>query len=366
MIVLKTVRYLMKCDIVKFNNLLSPPQMILFLIVLLCTSTLGVNAQEMPRALIITGNGNVPDHKREYPPWVHEFQNDIVVEILKETVKIDVTEDLSVLHADRLAKYDLVISNSLFLTPTKEQLHALHQFVAGGKSYFTLHCGILSLLNWDEYERFIGGIFIGGPSSVPSSFKVVTDNVELWGYKYRFREYSEHPVSKVVDDFVIQDELYHFQPSITDFHVLARAENLPVMWWHPVGKGKVMSLTLGHDEIAKNNQGYQQLLINGVRWLTGIPLIQAVNPKPFSNRKLNYENFISLNAVTNSKDGERLSFWIAENSNSQLYNVTSRVDGALDLKLSGRPGKGKFSVGAKTANGFNSTKGFDITVVEDG
>src|SRR5687768_14428995 len=125
MIVLKTVRYLMKCDIIKFNSLLSSPHVILFLIVVLCASMLGVNAQEMPRALIITGNGNVPNHKREYPPWVHEFQNDIVVEILKGTVKVDVTEDLSALQSDRLAKYDLVISNSLFLTPTQEQLHAL-------------------------------------------------------------------------------------------------------------------------------------------------------------------------------------------------------------------------------------------------
>jgi type 1 glutamine amidotransferase len=355
----------MKREVIKFSKMLFPPAIILVLILLFVTTVDG-NGQKMPRALIITGNGNVPQHKKEYPPWIHDFQNDMVTEILKETVQIDVTEDLSILQSDRLANYDVVISNSIFLTPSKEQLHALHQFVAEGKSYLTLHCGILSMLNWDEYERFIGGIFIGGPSSVPARFKVVTENIELWGYKYPFREYSEHPVSNVVDDFVIQDELYHFQPSIPDFHVLARAENLPVMWWHPVGKGKVMSLTLGHDEVAKSTPGYQQLLVNGVRWLTGIPLIQAVSPKPFSNRKLTYENFILLRAATNSNDVDPASFSIKENADPQLYNVTATRNGSLQLKLSGKTGKGKFSIEAKSTKGFSSTKKFDIHVMKDG
>ncbi len=322
--------------------------------------------QAMPKVLILTGNGNVPQHKREYPPWVHEFQNDIVVKILGKDFIVDVTEDLDVLQPDHLAQYDVIISNSIFLTPSKDQLNALYNFVSAGKSYLTLHCGILSLLNWDQYERFIGGIFIGGPSSVPQSFKVVTDNIEFWGYEYQFRKSSVHPVSRVVDDFTTTDELYHFQPSTPDFHVLARAENLPVMWWHPVGKGKVMSLTLGHDEAAKNSPGYQHLLLNGVRWLTGIPLIQAVSPKPFSNRQLAYKNSISLNAVTQSDSTDPLTFWIEKNANPELFKVSTTDKGGVDIMFLGRQGKGKISVGAKTKAGFSSTKNFDITILDDG
>jgi type 1 glutamine amidotransferase len=356
----------MKIEVEKLRELVFVLSMIQLVTTLTFMPSREAISQNLPSVLILTGNGNIPEHKREYPPWIHDFQNDLVVEILKKTVKADVTEDLSILRPDRLAQYDLIISNSLFLTPNKEQLQALQDFVAEGKSYLTLHCGLLSLLNWHEYERFIGGIFIGGPSSVPHRFKVVTENVEFWGYKYPFRKSSDHPVSKVVDDFVIKDELYHFQPSIPDFHALARAENLPVMWWHPVGKGKVMSLTLGHDEEAKNNPGYQQLLINGVRWLTGIPLIQAVSPKPFSNRRASYRNAISLNAVTPSGDLESLTFWIEKNTNPELYKVSATDSGIVDIILSGKPGKGKISVGAKTKNEFSSTKNFDITILEDG
>ena len=247
--------------------------------------------QKLPKALILTGNGNVPNHKVEYPPWIHEFQNEMVIDILRDEAEVDIVTDLDILTTPRLDEYDLIISNSIFLTPNQAQLDRLYAFVSNGKSYMTIHCGILSLLNWDRYEEFIGGIFIGGPSSVPAEFKVNTENVEFWGYQYSFRDAKQHPISIVTDDFITTDELYHFQPSTRDFNVIARAENLPVMWWHPVGKGKVMSLTLGHDEKAKANPGFQVLLRNGVKWLTGLPLITGAQPKVFSTRKLSYENF---------------------------------------------------------------------------
>ena len=87
----------------------------LFLILL----TFRTDGQKLPRALIITGNGNVPSHKPEYPTWIHEFHNEKVIEILKNTATVDVATDLSVLQAERLREYDLIISNSLFAKPRR-------------------------------------------------------------------------------------------------------------------------------------------------------------------------------------------------------------------------------------------------------
>lgn len=322
--------------------------------------------QTLPKTLILTGNGNLPSYKDGYPPWIHEFQNEKVIEILNDVSTVDVTSDLSVLRADRLQQYDLIISNSIFLTPDKEQLSALYEFVANGRSYLTLHCGILSLLNWDRYEEFIGGIFIGGPSSVPAQFKVSTSNTMFWGYEYSFRKEPEHPISIVSNDFVIKDELYHFQPSKRDFYVIARAENLPVMWWHPVGKGKVMSLTLGHDEEAKKNPGYQDLVRYGVQWLTGVPLIFGEQPRVVSTRNLKVKNFTKLSAATDTKQPSPVRFQVAHNSNPEIFIAETTPDGTIDLTLSGRPGVGKFVVKAQQANGFSSTKTYDVTVVQDG
>jgi len=330
-------------------------------LITLCES----GGQKLPKALMITGNGNVPEYKEEYPPWIHEFQNDMIVDILSNIIAVDVTEDLIKLNPKDLQQYDLVICNSLFLTPTKEQLQALHEFVAQGKSYLTLHCGILSLLNWDMYERFIGGIFIGGPATVPEEFKVITENHEFWGYTYPFRKATRHPVSRAVEDFTIRDELYFFQPSVDDLEIIARAENHPVMWWHPFGKGKVMCFTLGHDGAAKSNPGYQELLQNGVRWLTGMPLVFVSTPRPFSTRVREYPNFLGLDEVqTVIPPGT--TYTVEQVSDPSIATAARGRSGYPDLKLTGKPGKTKITIAATTRNGFTTRKTIDITVVEDG
>ncbi len=324
------------------------------------------HAQKLPRALIITGNGNVPAYKDGYPPWTHEFQNEKVVDILKNTLSVDVTENLNVLNAHKLQQYDLVISNSLFLEPTGEQLNALHAFVAGGKAYMTIHCGILSLLNWNKYQDFIGAIFIGGPSTVPSVFNVSTTNSEFWGYEYKFRKQSEHPVSRAVADFEIRDELYYIEPTSKDLHVIARAENHPVMWWHPVGKGKVMCLTLGHDEAAKNSPGYQALLKAGVQWLTGTPLIIGNSPGVVSTRFKNYDDFLLLESGTDKDGSESVEFRVTKNENPDVLNAEGLRNGSVRVTLSGKTGKAKFTVMANTSNGLSSERSFEFDVVRDG
>ncbi len=332
-------------------------------VILLYQSTQS-HAQNLPRALIITGNGNVPAYKDGYPPWIHEFQNDKVVDILKNTVNIDVTENLSMLNADKLKQYDLVISNSIFLEPSDEQLDALYTFVAEGRSYMTIHCGILSLLNWDKYEDFIGAIFIGGPSTVPPAFNVSTTNSEFWGYEYKFRKQAEHPISRAVEDFEIRDELYYIEPRSKDFHVIARAENHPVMWWHPVGKGKVMCLTLGHDEPAKNSPGYQALLKAGVQWLTGTPLILGSSPKIVSTRFKQHEDFLLLES--GSGKNESIEFRVNQNDNPDIVTAEASQTGSVRATFTGKTGKAKFIVTASTAAGLTSARTFEFDVVRDG
>jgi type 1 glutamine amidotransferase len=355
---------MMTCAISKFGTI---NRSALRLVAFFCIAvSISSEAQTLAKALLITGNGNVPNYKQGYPPWIHEFHNEKVVEILRSVSKVDVVTDLSTLRPDQLTQYDLVISNSLFLTPDKDQLNALYDFVSGGKAYLTLHCGILSFLNWDKYEEFLGGIFIGGPSTVPEKFKVTTANIEFWGYPYSFRKQSEHPVSVVVDDFVIKDELYYFQPSTPDFHVIARAENLPVMWWHPVGKGKVMSLTLGHDETAKSNSGYQALLKHGVQWLAGRPLIYAAKPKVMSTRNLHSKNFMTLTTVPDLTEVHSIYYNLAENSTPEIFGVTCSRDGHVDIQLTGKAGEGKFTISANQSNGLSSIKAYDVRIVKDG
>lgn len=321
------------------------------------------SAQQLPKALILTGNSNVPEVKEGYPPWIHEIHDQMISDILQDIVVTEVTSDLNQLNRETLREYDLLISYSMFLTPEPEQLNALYQFISEGKALLTVHSGILSFMNWEKYEEVMGGIFIGGPASVPERFNVNTTNMEFWGYEYSFRDTEEHPVSKTVDNFIIEDELYFFQPSKPDFFVIARANNLPVMWWHPVEKGKVMSYTLGHSEEAKQNEGYQQLLENGVRWLLNYPLIESVDLKPISTRNKNYPAWLRLSDITHADNMQSLNYRVEGSGNITL---TNDQDGIIDIELRGEPGTGTISMEAAKDSGRSTQKEFELTVVEDG
>lgn len=336
------------------------------LLIFLVFLSIGVSmAQQLPKALILTGNGNVPVPKENYPPWVHEFHNAKVIEILRDIATIDTTSDLTMLNGRSLSQYDLIISNSIFLTPTTHQLEALHKFVDDGKALLTLHSGILSFMNYPKYETLMGGIFIGGPSTEPETFPVVTENSEFWGYPFAFRNPPRHPVSRVVADFTIKDELYYFQPNKADFHVIARAENHPVMWWHPVGRGRVMSLTLGHSSEAKSNKGYQQLLRSGVQWLLGYPLICDIKLRPLSTRRKNYTKYIDLKELID--EGLVKSFRISNRTHATgLVDAMAQPDGNIDVSLKGGAGADSISIYVLGKNGRSTEKTISINVVEDG
>lgn len=340
-------------------------QLITALFILLFLQPLTAVAASVPRALIITGNGNAVEHDYPYPPWIHEFHNEKVTEILRGIVTVDVSNDLTVLNERDLQRYNLVINNSLFLTPTRDQLDALHRFIGNGKAYLTLHAGLLSFLNSEHYEDLVGGRYIGGPANEPEEFTVITQD-EWWGYDYHYREQAQHPVALTSRDFLAHDELYYLQPNTADIQVIARAENHPVMWWKPWRKGKVMCLTLGHSLEAKNNPGYQALLQNGVRWLTGYPLIEKIPDGQFENDTQTV-NYLDLTQIAYHKNRENLRFSIAGNTNENLVSARINNGDRLDLDFSeGRTGTATIRVRVKGYKGYTTSTQFLVSVFEKG
>lgn len=314
-----------------------------------------VHAEPLPRVLVLTGSGPTRDHGQQYPPWVPEFQNGIVARVLSGSVEVEVSEDLSMIDAQRLAAYDLVVSNSLFLTPDAAQLEALRGFVTGGGALMTLHCGLLSFLNAPFYEDMMGGLFIGGPATVPETFEVVPGNREFWYYGYAFRPDVPHPVARVVEPFTTTDELYHFQPNDRTIEVIARAENHPVMWERAWGEGRVMSLTLGHDRRAKDNPGYRALLRAGVRWLVGYPLVAPLPTIHLDGSGPTREAVLRLADHARVRGDAPLSFALEGNDNPGLLRPSVDADGAVTLRLGEGSGRARLRFRASAPDGLAAT-----------
>jgi type 1 glutamine amidotransferase len=197
-------------------------------------------------ALVAAGKYHDIDHAR--------------LEILKilaedERVRVRVFEDYSNIAAIR--ESDFLITYTCDVIPRLDEQEALRAYVEGGGRWYALH-GTNSILRfladgrvdsprWAPlFMQTLGTMFIAHPPIAP--YKVTVAD-------------PKHPLVKDVAPFEADDELY-LSETYGDLHVLLETEfegeatgfvekdwkkaKHPVFYLHPVGKGAVLYLTLGH------------------------------------------------------------------------------------------------------------------------
>ncbi len=207
---------------------------------------------------------------------------------LKQIVPSDwvvtVTKDSSLINADTLNAYQLVI----FYTQgdlTKPNKHNTPVMSAEGVS---------DLLSWIEK----GGGFIGFHSAT-DTFRgegdTVTPYIEMIGAEFagHGKQFvgkvitvdAEHPVMKhVPSDWVLNEEWYMFRKfNRKSLRVLALLDpgeerqnqemynvpNYPIIWVRALGKGRVYYNALGHREDVWENPTFQQSVVDALRWAVG-------------------------------------------------------------------------------------------------
>jgi type 1 glutamine amidotransferase len=198
-----------------------------------------------------------------------------LAELLENTGRYEVTlgEDAVILETPALRKYDLVLANADRRDPefryTRAQQQALLEFVRGGGGYVSVHAANNAPPDWlPEWRAMLGGVFshVGLPDG----------KVRKGSYVVKIADRSS-PITRGLDDFPLQDELYYHMQMEPGVATLATVEYdgtaWPVAWTREFGKGRVFHLVLGHrdfgpgkDDPARNpNLG--RLLLQGVDWV---------------------------------------------------------------------------------------------------
>lgn len=193
-----------------------------------------------------------------------------------------ITTDLGVLTTDTLADYQAVINWSTFVQPTSGQVAALLAAVEGGMGFLGLHAASATFWNSADYLTMLGSRFLRhGPYR---EFLVEIDD-------------RSHPITRGVDDFRVEDELYELGGDTAEFprfanavasgnplegelaslgegpldpgiHVLASAEGHPLLYTKSFGKGRVQYNALGHDIKALGHPSFRRLVVQGLQWVT--------------------------------------------------------------------------------------------------
>jgi type 1 glutamine amidotransferase len=168
---------------------------------------------------------------------------------------VAITEDRDDFLAERLADVDVVVDYTTGGELNEKQASGLLGFVKSGRGFVGIHSAADSFHNSRAYERMIGGVFLTHPPTIPHTFRVVK---------------PEHPCMRdVPSSFTMPEELY-LMDYIGQFDTLLTTEfnsfQLPLAWVKSYGCGRVLFTALGHGKEQTENEHFQKILVNGIRW----------------------------------------------------------------------------------------------------
>lgn len=204
-------------------------------------------------------------------------------EYFKSGINITFTMDPKDLNEANLAHYDGLVVYANHDTISQSQADALLNFVKGGKGFIPLHCASWCFRNNPEVVALIGGQF---KSHKYNSFPAVIVK-------------QDHDVAQGIAPFVTEDETYVHSKLASDIQVITeRVEgdhHEPYTWVKPYGQGRVFYTAYGHDDKTFTNQGFLDLVRNGILWAVGdkakesLQQMHLANPKYFDGPVPNYE-----------------------------------------------------------------------------
>ena len=228
-------------------------------LILICTVLLGViaaagilvaaNADKKIKVMFLRGGG------------IHDWRNctPILASVLEKTndFEITFTENLDDLK-ERIKQFDIIIQYTTGMQLAKEQEKGLCDFIQNGGGYVGIHSASDSFKNADRYWEMLGGRFAGHG-----------------GGKYTVYIYDrDHPITKGMRDFEIQDETYshnyHRNAQMRSLTRMNRGnERQSMSWVSSYGKGRVFYTGNGHGREAWTNPHFQRLVVRAAYWSAG-------------------------------------------------------------------------------------------------
>jgi uncharacterized protein len=177
--------------------------------------------------------------------------------------EVTLTENLDDLKADNINKFNLVLFHTTGLNfaageAGKEQEKGLCDFVRNGGGWAGIHSASDSFHASDAYCELVGGTFIGHGGGKFTVYVIDQD----------------HPITKGLSDFEIQDETYahkyHKNMVIRSLLRMDKGNERQCMGWvQEYGKGRVFYSGLGHGKEAWTNPAWQRFFIRGCYWAAG-------------------------------------------------------------------------------------------------
>jgi len=227
--------------------------------------------------------------------------------------------------------YDVILLFNLSSGITEAQKANWLKLLKKGVGLVVWHHALADCQNWPEFEKIAGCKFWMKPGEKDGK-KIGKSGTGHDRYKMKIAN-ADHPITKGMKDFEIQDESYNKQTFAEGIDVLVTTDHpksdKPIAWTVNYKGSKTFGYQGGHDIKAWTNPAHRRLLGNGIRWVAGrecvnIPLTDAPAPakKTFKNLAAAV-GFIS--ACLDKKDYKTLSAACANASQEHVLKTLRTV-----------------------------------------
>jgi type 1 glutamine amidotransferase len=196
--------------------------------------------------------------------------------------KLFSTDNGAVFNPEQLQKFDVVIwNNTSGKTLDEEQRQHFKKYLENGGGFVGIHAAGDNSHQWDWYtQEVLGTLFSHHPIS--PQFQTATMHLEdsdpkltigldeTWERHEEWYMFFDNPRDKGFDVLYTVDEST-INPS-GNIPILASdkdwgmGEDHPVVWYHPLKKGRVIYSSLGHSGESFKEQGHLILLENAIKW----------------------------------------------------------------------------------------------------
>ena len=212
------------------------------------------------RVLLITGG-----HGFEQQGFFSLFQTNADVKM----IEAEQPAAQAMLKSDKAADYDVIVLYDLWQDISDEAKAAFISRLKEGKGLVVLHHALCSYQKWPEYEKIIGGkyyldkVTVNGVEQPASSYK--------HGMHFKIHVADpNHPITRGISDFEIDDETYKDFGVLSDSHPLLTTDEptstKTLAWTRDYKGARVVYIQSGHDHTAYENPNYQRLLSQAIRW----------------------------------------------------------------------------------------------------
>jgi uncharacterized protein len=206
----------------------------------------------------------------------HPYQTNQFLQLFKANP--DVTFE-SVIHPHALEKlrtesakdFDVLVMYDYAQKISSEEQADFVNFLKAGKGVLILHHAIAAYPHWPEYEQVLGGRYYLQKSTLVNGVEKPRSRAHEGARIPVHIADPNHPVTRGLTDFEIDDETYLGYDVAPDSHVLlttTHTNNAPTLAWSRTCQAaRVVFVQLGHDHLAYENRNYRKLVAQAIRWV---------------------------------------------------------------------------------------------------